>query len=121
MKRNIIITASVVVISIILIGASAYYKFNSQTEQSSNKLDPSLAASIMTDEISKLSDLIDLSKKTMRIVRENIIFAICIKVIVLVLCAVGLSNMWEAVFADVGVSIIAIINALRMLNVKRKA
>ena len=76
---------------------------------------------IMTDEISKLSDLIDLSKKTMRIVRENIIFAICIKVIVLVLCAVGLSNMWEAVFADVGVSIIAIINALRMLNVKRKA
>ena len=71
---------------------------------------------IMTDEISKLSDLIDLSKKTMRIVRENIIFAICIKVIVLVLCAVGLSNMWEAVFADVGVSIIAIINALRMLK-----
>lgn len=73
---------------------------------------------IMTDEISKVATVIDLSKKTMRIVKENIIFAIFVKVAVLVLCAFGLSNMWEAVFADVGVSIIAIINALRMLNVK---
>lgn len=73
---------------------------------------------IMTDEILKVATVIDLSKKTMRIVKENIIFAIFVKVAVLVLCAFGLSNMWEAVFADVGVSIIAIINALRMLNVK---
>lgn len=75
---------------------------------------------IMTDEISKVATVIDLSKKTMRIVKENIIFAIFVKVAVLVLCAFGLSNMWEAVFADVGVSIIAIINALRMLNVKNQ-
>ena len=73
---------------------------------------------IMTDEPSKIVDAIKLSKKTMRIVRENIIFAIFIKVAVLVLSALGISTMWEAVFADVGVSIIAIINSLRMLNTK---
>ena len=54
----------------------------------------------------------------MRIVNENIVFAIFVKLAVLVLAACGLSTMWEAVFADVGVSIIAIINALRVLNVK---
>ena len=54
----------------------------------------------------------------MRIVKENITFAILVKVIVLILSAFGLSTMWEAVFADVGVSIIAIINALRVLRVK---
>ena len=73
---------------------------------------------IMTDETSKISKAINLSKKTMRIVRENIIFAIFVKIAVLVLTAFGASTMWEAVFADVGVSIIAIINSLRMLNVK---
>ena len=73
---------------------------------------------IMTDEPSKIADAIGLSRKTMKIVKENIVFAIFIKVLVLVLTAVGLSTMWEAVFADVGVSIIAIINALRMLKVK---
>ena len=72
----------------------------------------------MTDEPSKIVSAIKLSKKTMRIVRENIVFAIFIKVLVLVLSAFGLSTMWEAVFADVGVSIIAIINALRVLRVK---
>lgn len=56
---------------------------------------------IMTDEPSKLISAINLSKKTMRIVKENIIFAIFIKIAVLVLSAVGLSTMWEAVFADV--------------------
>lgn len=74
---------------------------------------------IMTDEPSKIADSIGLSRKTMKIVKENIVFAIFIKVLVLVLTAIGLSTMWEAVFADVGVSIIAIINALRMLKVKK--
>ena len=74
---------------------------------------------IMTDETSKISKAINLSKKTMRIVRENIIFAIFVKIAVLVLTAFGASAMWEAVFADVGVSVIAIINALRMLNIKK--
>lgn len=73
---------------------------------------------IMTDELSKISKAINLSRKTMRIVKQNIIFAITIKIAVLVLSAIGLSTMWEAVFADVGVSIIAIINALRMLKIK---
>ena len=71
---------------------------------------------IMTDEPSKIIKAIKLSKKTMRIVKENIVFAIFIKILVLVLTAFGLSTMWEAVFADVGVSIIAIINALRVLK-----
>ena len=74
---------------------------------------------IMTDEPSKLINAIKISKKTMRIVKENIIFAIGIKVAVLILTAVGLSTMWEAVFADVGVSIIAILNSLRVLSVKK--
>ena len=74
---------------------------------------------LMTDEPSKIVDTIKLSKKTMKIVKENIIFAISIKVLVLILSAIGISTMWEAVFADVGVSIIAILNALRVLNVKK--
>ena len=73
---------------------------------------------IMTDEPSKIISAIKLSKKTMRIVKENIVFAISIKILVLILTAFGLSTMWEAVFADVGVSIIAIINSLRMLKTK---
>lgn len=74
---------------------------------------------IMTDEPSKLINAIKISKKTMRIVKENIIFAIGIKIAVLILTAIGLSTMWEAVFADVGVSIIAILNSLRVLSVKK--
>lgn len=73
---------------------------------------------IMTDELSKIVNAIKLSKKTMKIVKENIIFAILIKIIVLILAALGISTMWEAVFADVGVTIIATINALRALNVR---
>ncbi len=75
---------------------------------------------IMTDEPSKIVKAIDLSKKTMRIVRENILFAISVKIFVLILSALGIATMWEAVFADVGVSCIAIINALRILRVKNK-
>ena len=74
---------------------------------------------IMTDEPSKLINAIKISKKTMRIVKENIIFAIVVKVAVLILSAFGLSTMWEAVFADVGVSVIAIINSLRVLRIKK--
>ncbi len=73
---------------------------------------------IMNDDISKLSDCLNISKKTMRIVKENILFAISIKIIVLILSAFGISTMWEAVFADVGVSILAILNALRILKIK---
>ena len=73
---------------------------------------------IMTDEPSKIVKAINLSKRTMTIVKENIVFAILVKVIVLILSAFGISTMWEAVFADVGVSVIAILNALRVLKVK---
>lgn len=71
---------------------------------------------IMTDEPSKINDAIKISKRTMKIVKQNIIFAIAIKILVLILSAFGLSTMWEAVFADVGVSVIAIINSLRALK-----
>ena len=73
---------------------------------------------IMTDEPSKIVSAIKISKKTMRIVKQNIIFALVVKIAVLVLSAIGLSTMWEAVFADVGVSVLAIINSLRALRVK---
>ena len=74
---------------------------------------------IMTDEPSKLADAMEISKKTMKIVKENIIFAITVKIVVLLLSALGLATMWAAVFADVGVSVIAILNALRILRVKK--
>ena len=73
---------------------------------------------IMTDEPSKLADAMKISKKTMKIVKENIIFAITVKIVVLLLSALGLATMWAAVFADVGVSVIAILNVLRILRVK---
>lgn len=75
---------------------------------------------IMTDEVSKISDAIKISRKTMRIVKENIIFAITIKILVLILSALGIATMWSAVFADVGVSVIAILNALRVLRANKK-
>ncbi len=75
---------------------------------------------IMTDEPSKIVKAIKLSRKTMRIVKENIVFAISVKIAVLLLAAFGISTMWEAVFADVGVSVIAIINALRVLKGKKQ-
>lgn len=73
---------------------------------------------IMTDEPSKVANSIKISKKTMRIVKQNIIFAITVKVGVLILSAFGIATMWAAVFADVGVSVLAIINALRILKIK---
>ena len=74
---------------------------------------------IMMDEPSKIGEAIKISKKTMRIVRENIVFAISIKIAVLILSLLGIATMWSAVFADVGVSVIAILNSLRVLNVKK--
>ena len=74
---------------------------------------------IMTDEPSKISTAIKISKKTMSIVKQNIVFAIAVKVLVLILTAFGIGTMWEAVFADVGVSVLAIINSLRALRVKK--
>lgn len=74
---------------------------------------------IMTDQPSLVADAISISRKTMRIVTENIVFAIAVKVLVLLLSAIGVASMWAAVFADVGVSIIAILNALRILRIKK--
>ena len=74
---------------------------------------------IMTDQPSLVADAISISHKTMRIVTENILFAIAVKVLVLLLSAIGVASMWAAVFADVGVSVIAILNALRILRIKK--
>ena len=72
---------------------------------------------IMNDQPSKLAQMMSISKKTMTIVKENIIFALGVKAAVLVLSALGLVGMWAAVFADVGVAVIAILNAMRAMNV----
>lgn len=71
---------------------------------------------IMTDELEKISEAIKISKRTMKIVKQNIIFALSIKVLVLLLGAIGIANMWLAIFADVGVSIIAILNSMKTLK-----
>lgn len=71
---------------------------------------------IMTDEPSKIAKAMQIARKTLRIVKQNIVFAIGIKVFVLLLAAVGRASMWAAVFADVGVAVIAILNAMRALN-----
>ena len=73
---------------------------------------------IMTDEPSKIVSAIRIAKKTRRIVWQNIVFAMSVKLIVLLLGAGGLATMWEAVFADVGVALIAVLNAIRVLNLK---
>ena len=73
---------------------------------------------LMDDKPSKIAAAIRISQKTLRIVRQNIVFALAVKALVLALGALGFANMWEAVFADVGVSVIAILNASRALKVK---
>ncbi|MFV0411907.1 MAG: heavy metal translocating P-type ATPase [Oscillospiraceae bacterium] len=73
---------------------------------------------LMTDEPSKIANVVKLSRRTLRIVKQNIVFALGIKAVVLLLGAFGFATMWAAVFADVGVSVIAILNAMRALNVK---
>ena len=71
---------------------------------------------LMTDEINKILEGIEISKKTNRIIKQNLIFSIAIKIIILTLSIFGISNMWQAVFADVGVTIITIFNTLRILK-----
>lgn len=73
---------------------------------------------LMDDDIRKIPLVMRIASKTMGIVRQNIVFALGVKLLVLILGALGVANMWEAVFADVGVSVIAILNAMRILNIK---
>ena len=73
---------------------------------------------LMTDEPQKIATAIDIARKTMRIAWQNIVFAIGIKAIVLVLGAIGWAGLWAAIFADVGVTVLAILNAMRALRVK---
>ena len=74
---------------------------------------------LMTDEPSKISAVVRIARKTIRIANENIVFALGVKLLVLILGATGYANMWAAVFADVGVSVIAILNAIRAMRVKK--
>ena len=71
---------------------------------------------IMTDNVSKILDAIKISKKTCGIIRQNLVFAITVKVLILFLSTIGLSGMWQAVFADIGVTILTIFNTLRILK-----
>lgn len=73
---------------------------------------------LMDDDVRKIAAVVKISRKTLRIVKQNIAFALGVKALVLVLGAFGAANMWEAVFADVGVSVIAILNSMRALKVK---
>lgn len=74
---------------------------------------------LMTDEPSKISAVVRIARKTIRIANENIVFDLGVKLLVLILGATGYANMWAAVFADVGVSVIAILNAIRAMRVKK--
>ena len=75
---------------------------------------------LMDDKPSKIAKAMEISKRTLRIVRQNIVFALAVKLLVLMLTPFGLANLWEAVFADVGVMVLAILNASRALQVGRK-
>ena len=75
---------------------------------------------LMDDKPSKIAKAMEISKRTLRIVRQNIVFALAVKLLVLLLTPFGLANLWEAVFADVGVMVLAILNASRALQVGRK-
>lgn len=74
---------------------------------------------LMTDELSKIEEAIKISNKTMSIAKQNIAFALGVKILVMLLGTVGLANMWMAVFADVGVALIAVANAMRILNTEK--
>ena len=73
---------------------------------------------IMDDDLTKIAKVLKIAKKTIRIVKENIVFAIGVKVLVLILGALGFATMWLAVFADVGVAVLAILNSMRALKTK---
>ena len=72
----------------------------------------------MDDDIQKIASVVKISRKTLKIVKQNSVFALAVKAVVLLMGALGLANMWEAVFADVGVSVLAILNAMRALKYK---
>lgn len=72
---------------------------------------------LMDDDVQKIAAVVKISRKTLKIVKQNIVFALGVKALVLILGAFGMANMWEAVFADVGVSVIAILNAMRALKI----
>ena len=74
---------------------------------------------LMDDDIRKIAGVVQIARKTIGIVKQNIVFALAVKVLVLILGAVGIANMWAAVFADVGVSVLAILNAMRTLRLSR--
>ena len=71
---------------------------------------------LMDDNPAKIATVVKIARKTLNIVKQNIVFALAVKALVLILGAAGMANMWEAVFADVGVSVIAILNAMRALK-----
>ena len=71
---------------------------------------------LMDDDVKKIAAVVRICCKTLRTVKQNIVFALAVKALVLLLGAFGLANMWEAVFADVGVSVIAILNSMRALK-----
>jgi Cd2+/Zn2+-exporting ATPase len=74
---------------------------------------------LMTDEPSKLAEVIDIARLTKKIVWQNIIFALGVKAAFLLLGALGIASMWEAVFADVGVSLLAVLNVMRIIHTKK--
>jgi Cd2+/Zn2+-exporting ATPase len=71
---------------------------------------------IQTDQPSRVADAVKLGHRTRSIVRQNIAFAIGVKVLVMVLGVIGIANMWEAVFADVGVALLCVLNSLRLMR-----
>ena len=71
---------------------------------------------LMDDDVRKIASTVKIARKTLGVVKQNIVFALGVKLIVLILGALGVANMWEAVFADVGVSVIAILNSMRVLK-----
>ena len=71
---------------------------------------------IQTDQPSRVAEAVSLGKRTRRIVTQNIAFAIAVKVLVMILGVLGIANMWEAVFADVGVALLCVLNALRLMR-----
>ena len=75
---------------------------------------------IMTDELSKIISAIDISKFTKKVIKQNLLFAIIVKVLVLVLSTLGIASMWQAVFADTGVAMICVLNSIRAMHVKTK-
>lgn len=75
---------------------------------------------LMDDDVTKIASIVKIARKTLSIVKQNIVFALAVKAIVLTMGALGFANMWEAVFADVGVSVIAILNSMRTLHISKK-